>query len=559
MQFLSLKTRPFQKIWFLLVIAFLVLSILNAASPTHAQEGPTPTPETPPTSQPGYPVIVGGKILFYVTERIGSIPPEERAALITRRILDLAQNPFAPPVEISLVESEFGTDIIDGDTILATVTDRDALAVGMSREEAAQLAASLIEQAIITTRQQNTPAARLLQALEIIFVVTATVIFIWLVNRLYYRMVKKVDESPRRERPMIGKGGIMQVQATRQFLKVILNILRWSVIVLLIIYVLPNVLKIFPTTASLAGRILDLVSIPFARLWSWFYTHQASLITIAVIILITYLLIRLVRFFFAIIERGEIRVKGFEADWAPFTSRIINFLLIIGAVVVAFPYIPGSDSPAFRAITVFLGALFTLSSTAAVTNIVAGVIQTYTGAFKVGDVIRIGEVTGIVTEKRLITTKVRTFKNEEVFIPNGTVLSTNVTNFSKMAKGKGLVIYTTVTIGYDVPWKQVHELLIAAAEATPGIDHDPSPFVLQTSLNDYNVSYQINAYTHRPERMMRIYSALHANIQDQFNQVGVEIMSPAFMGIRDANTIAIPEANRPAGYQAPGFRLDHKP
>lgn len=540
-----------------LLAALLVLIwMLSTPNLIQAQEEPSPTPEPPPTAQPGYPVEVGGQVLFYVTERIGSIPAEERAAIIAQRINDLANNPFAPPLEISLVESEFGTDILAGDEILATVTDRDAASVSMTREEAAQTAATLIEQAITTTREQNKSVARLSQAVEILLILAVAMFLIWLINHLYHRLVKKIDEAPRRERPLFGKGGITQVEATRRFLKSFLNIIRWTIIILLLIYVLPNVLKIFPTTADFASRLLELVSIPFARLWSWFYTHQNSLITITVIIVLTYLLIRLIRFFFNIVGRGEIRIKGFEADWAPFTARIISFLLIVGAVVVAFPYIPGSDSPAFRAITVFLGALFTLSSTAAVTNIVAGVIQTYTGAFKVGDVIRIGEVTGIVTEKRLITTKVRTFKNEEVYIPNGAVLSTNVTNFTKMARGKGLIIYSTVTIGYDAPWKKVHELLIAAAEATPDVDTDPHPFVLQTSLNDYNVSYQINCYIHRPERMMRIYSALHANIQDQFNRAGVEIMSPAFMGVRDANTIAIPEENRPPDYQVPRFLID---
>jgi small-conductance mechanosensitive channel len=191
-----------------------------------------------------------------------------------------------------------------------------------------------------------------------------------------------------------------------------------------------------------------------------------------------------------------------------------------------------------------------------VANVIAGVIQTYTGAFRVGDVIKIGEVSGIVVEKRLLSTEVRTFKNEEVFIPNAAVISSNVMNYSKMARGKGVIFYTTVTIGYDAPWRKIHELLVTAAVETPDIQADPAPFVLQTSLNDYHVSYQLNCYTRRPDRMMKIYSALHASIQDHFNAAGVEIMSPTFSALRDGNTVTIPPEQRPEGYQPPGFRIE---
>jgi small-conductance mechanosensitive channel len=266
-------------------------------------------------------------------------------------------------------------------------------------------------------------------------------------------------------------------------------------------------------------------------------------------------LIRLERAFFDEVKNGGIRLRGFEPEWGPFTGRMIAFLLIVLAVIVAFPYLPGSDSDAFKGITIFLGALFTISSASAVTNIVSGVIQTYTGSFRVGDVIKIGEITGIVLEKRLLTTRIRSFKNETVSIPNSGVINSNVINYTALARAKGLILFTTITIGYDAPWQQVHQLLIAAALATPDILPDPEPFVLQTSLNDYHVSYQINCYTRNAERMPRTYSALHANIQDMFNQAGVEIMSPTFTALRDGNTVTIPPEDRPMDYQAPAFRI----
>ena len=273
------------------------------------------------------------------------------------------------------------------------------------------------------------------------------------------------------------------------------------------------------------------------------------------IIVITYFIVRMIRAFFREIEEGSIRFSGFDPEWASFTGRMVSFLIIVAAIIMIFPYFPGSDSEAFKGISVFLGLLFTLSSTAAVTNIVAGIIQTYTGAFRVGDLVKIGDVTGTVIEKRLLTTRVRTFKNEEVSIPNGTVLNTNVLNYTTLANEDGLILYTTVTIGYDVPWQQVQNLLINAALATPDVLPDPSPFVLQTSLGDFSVAYQLNCYTKAAERMPRVYSALHQNIQDKFNEANVEILSPTFSALRDGNTVTTPPDYLPDDYQAPAFRV----
>lgn len=210
---------------------------------------------------------------------------------------------------------------------------------------------------------------------------------------------------------------------------------------------------------------------------------------------------------------------------------------------------------AFRGVTIFLGALFSLSSTAVVSNVIAGIILTYTSAFRIGEVIKIGDTIGIATARRLLTTRLRTLKNEEVSIPNAVILNSSVTNYSTMARSEGLILHTTITIGYNAPWKQVHELLIAAARATPFVLERPAPFVLQTSLNDYHVSYQINVYTDKPRELLNIYSALHHNIQDQFNAAGVEIMSPGYTSLRDGNEVTIPPQHRTPEYQTPTFRI----
>jgi small-conductance mechanosensitive channel len=151
---------------------------------------------------------------------------------------------------------------------------------------------------------------------------------------------------------------------------------------------------------------------------------------------------------------------------------------------------------------------------------------------------------------------VRTIKNEDITIPNSIVLNSSVVNYSRSANTLGLILHTSVTIGYDAPWRRVHDLLIEAALATPGVLHEPRPFVWQTALNDFYVTYEINAYTAAPRDMIDIYADLHARIQDAFYAAGVEIMSPHYTALRDGNTVAIPESFRPAEYRAPAFRVE---
>lgn len=204
----------------------------------------------------------------------------------------------------------------------------------------------------------------------------------------------------------------------------------------------------------------------------------------------------------------------------------------------------------------FVGVLFSLGSSAAIGNMVAGVVLTYRRAFQIGDRVKIGETVGDVTERTLLVARIRTIKNVEVAIPNGAVLGGQVINYTTLAATRGLILHTSVTIGYDAPWRQVHELLANAAERTEHIQAEPAPFVLQTSLDDFYVSYELNAYTSRADLMAAIYSRLHQNIQETFNEAGVEIMSPHYAAYRDGNQTSIPPGCLPPDYRAPAFRLE---
>ncbi len=220
------------------------------------------------------------------------------------------------------------------------------------------------------------------------------------------------------------------------------------------------------------------------------------------------------------VERGASVLPNFYPEWAQPTYKIVRILIYAFAAVMIYPYLPGESSPAFKGITVFLGVLFSLGSTSAVANFVAGVILIYTRGFRVGDWVTIGENTGEVVQTSMLATHLRTIRNEEITIPNSVVLGSFVTNFSLQAKEQGVVLHTSVTIGYDAPWRTIHKLLIDAALKTKHILHEPAPFVLQADLQDSYVKYEINAYTDHPLLMPYIYSDLHANIQDSFYEAG---------------------------------------
>jgi small-conductance mechanosensitive channel len=287
-----------------------------------------------------------------------------------------------------------------------------------------------------------------------------------------------------------------------------------------------------------------------------FIASLPDVIAIAIIIVVTNYVIKLIHMFFNGIVRGAITFQGFHREWATPTYKIVRFFVLVLAAVAIFPYIPGSHSEAFRGISVFLGVLVSLGAAGSFSNIVAGVVLTYMRPFSVGDRVKIADTVGDITEKTLLVTRIRTIKNVDVTIPNALVLSSHIINYSSSAMmPPPLILHTSLTIGYDAPWQKVHELLIAAAKQTTHILETPEPFVLQTSLDDFYVRYEINAYTGAPNKMAAIYSELHQHIQDQFNEAGVEIMSPHYTQIRDGNRSTVPDQYLPRNYQAPAFRI----
>ncbi len=276
--------------------------------------------------------------------------------------------------------------------------------------------------------------------------------------------------------------------------------------------------------------MLSLLLDPLSAIGKGILASVPDLAFLAVLAVVTRFLLRSIRLFFVTVAQGTVKLSGFEPEWALPTYKIVRLTILAFAVVMAYPYIPGSSSGAFKGVSLFLGVILSLGSSSFIANIIAGYTMTYRRAFRLGDRIKVDDYTGDVVEIRNLVTHLRTPKNEEVVLPNSVILNSHVVNYSALAKKQGLILHTAVGIGYDTPWRQVEAMLLLAAERTPGLRRQPPPFVLATSLGDFAVTYELNVYCDDPSAMPKLYSALHLNILDVFNEYGVQIMSPAYRG-----------------------------
>jgi small-conductance mechanosensitive channel len=539
---------------FVLVFFVLLFEAAYAAAPQ--KKSPSPEVKTEAASPPS-PVVLDDKTLFYVRERALSFTPEDRARAIARKLDKLSRDPFVRPGAVSIVDSDTTTEIVVGDVVIMSITDSDARAEGRSRQELAREYSQKIKEALEKHREDY--SFRSIVAGIIYSVVTTAVLIVLLIlfKVLFPKIYSRI-ESWRGTRIKSIRIQSLEIITADQMAATLTGIakgIRVFLILLLLYFYIPLMFSFFPWTRGFAATLLEYMLTPFQVIGQAVYAYLPNLFFLAVIILVAHYAIKLTRFFFAEVGKGTVTLPGFYQDWAAPTFKIIRFLLIAFAIIVAFPYLPGSGSPAFRGVTIFLGVLFSLGSTSAVANVVAGVFLTYTRAFKIGDRVKIGDTIGDITEKTLLVTHVRTIKNVDITIPNSMVLGSHVTNFSSSARESGLILHTSVTIGYDAPWRKVHNLLIAAALATAHVLERPSPFVLQTSLDDFFVTYELNAYTDTPELMASIYSCLHQNIQDKFNEAGVEIMSPHYSQIRDGSRPAVPAEYVPEDYDPPALRI----
>jgi small-conductance mechanosensitive channel len=506
----------------------------------------------------GVPVIVFGDTLFQVYSKLGPNRPRERANDLVQEIEFLVDEGQFDPAKIRVVDGEDNSDIYHDENPLYTVTTRDAIWLGKERGELARAYAGQLSESYIAYKERTSLPALFKRLGWLVLTILLFFFGIKYLNKGLKRfnlwVVKRADKYMTGVR--LKDYEFLSKSRQRQLVLWTLNLCKWILIVLLVYIALPIIFSIFPATEGIARTLISYILDPLSSFWNALVEFVPNLITIAVIIFLTHHLVRFLRFLSEEVRTEKLEIPGFYPDWAKPTFNLVRILVNLFAFIVIFPYLPGSDSPIFRGISVFLGLLISLGSSSAIGNIIAGLVITYMRAFRIGDRVKIGDTTGDVIEKSLLVTRVRTIKNEEVTIPNSFILNGSTINYTAATQERGLILNTAVTIGYDVPWRDVHELLISAAIKTDLIMDEPKPFVFQTGLDDFYVSYQINAYTQRPEKAAAIYSDLHANIQDAFNEAGVEILSPHYRAARDGNMVTIPASYLPPDYSPPSFRVE---
>ena len=377
-----------------------------------------------------------------------------------------------------------------------------------------------------------------------VIVIVVTIVLYWLLYFIIFRIFNRLSNRVLREdsqvQPLrIQKQEILSAREVASILSLTLKAISWLLRALIVISFINTVLGLFEWTRTLAETVANTVRSVIGGVWSGFVNYLPDFVTSVVIISLAYLIIKLFKLVFEGMARQRIKIPGFYPEWSKTSYNLLRLLIIALTIVVVFPYLPGSDSPAFQGVSIFFGVLLSLGSTTAVANVVAGISLTYTRAFRMGDFVNIDGTEGKIVERTAFVTRIKTPKNVEVSIPNAAIMSGKVINYSSQGRQNGIRLHTGVTIGYDVPWPKVQELLLSAANATEHIEKDPPPFVLQTSLDDNYVAYELNATTKRVSLRPQIYSELHANILDAFHTAGVEITSPHYRAIRDGNEPAM--------------------
>ncbi len=509
----------------------------------------------------GFPVIgFFNDTLMIIYGRLGSFSAKERAEAISKRINELASKFGFKPDSIRLEESDVSTDIVLEDKIIMSVSESDALWNNSTRLDLSERYRNIIISSMMKYKSEISLVMLGKEVGLALLVLLIIGLIIFYVGKLFKWTAKRIVAQEGRLIKGIKIQNYTLFDSKAQVAVVLrLNgILKWIIILFVIYIALPILFGIFPWTKNFAETLFGYILNPVKQIVSGLWDYLPNLITILVILGAFRYALKGLYFLRSEIEKGDLKIAGFYPDWANPTYQIIKVLVFAFMVVVIFPYLPGSNSAIFQGVSVFLGFLFTFSSAGSLSNIIAGLVLTYMRLFSIGDRVKIGDITGDVIEKSLLVTRIRTIKNEIISIPNSTVMNSHTINYSSDAPEKGLVVHTTVTIGYDVPWRDMHQALIDAALKTNYILQDPIPFVLQTSLDDFYVSYQINAYTREANKQALIYSTLHQNIQDLCNERGIEIMSPHYRAARDGNTTTIPSNYLPEDYKAPGFNVNLK-
>ncbi len=492
----------------------------------------------------GTPVLLYGRRIFDIYSGLGALSAGERARRLGERLGALARNNAFNPDSLRVVNGASLTTLQSGELIVMSVTETDAEAQGMSRNQAALAYAQRLSEEVARVRERSTFQSVLRNAAISIGLLLLLVLLLRWMGRLFRWTDLRFLRLHRRHLPVLTMRGVEIVRSDQiaRAGRGVIGLTRLALSLLVVYLFLTTILGLFPWTQAWSRMLLGYLLSPVRAFAAAIVGGLPEFFAIIVVILLIRWAIHGSNWLFRQVETGALSFPGFYPEFAEPTRKIARFLLILLGVFLIYPYTPIADSPVFQGLTIFLGLLFSLGSSTAIANVVAGTLLTYTRAFQIGDRIKVGETVGDVVEKTFLVTRLRTPKNEIVSVPNSATLQAQLVNYSAMAReGPGVIVYTTVTIGYDVPWPTVHRLLEDAARRTAGTEASPPPFVLQTSLGDFSVAYQLNAYTRQASKLPAVLSDMHRHIQDCFAEASIEILSPAYEAQRDGSALTLPK------------------
>ena len=482
----------------------------------------------------GRPIVFEKDTLYYLYTSYGPYDIDTRVKYVEEKLKELYNDPYFVADSIKIKPAGDYLSVMYNDKTITGISMVDALWENSSQTELAQRYANIIKNTIVKYKEQNSLKSVLIRLAELLLVLFIAFILVWAINRLFDFLKKITLNSEHRfltsirirNYDFIKKPGIIKA------LVKLLAILRIVFLLFLLITIIPLIFDIFPSTQYLSKIIVQWISEPIKNVGIAIIGYLPHLFYIVIIAVITRYVLKILRFFALEIERGILKIKGFHPEWAHTTYVLARMMLWVLALVIMFPHLPGSDSDAFKGISVFLGVLISLGSSSAISNAIAGIVISYMRPFQVGDWIKSGEIIGAVIEKNALVTRLKTINNEDITIPNSAILSGATMNFTSIGKEIGLALNVQVKVRYDYSDNLVEELLIEAALKTNGISPKPHPYIFQISLSELNAVYELNAYTFHPENMYFIKSDLTKNIQSTFRQANIEIFSTQYVEIR---------------------------
>ena len=492
---------------------------------------------------PGAPLVVDGDTLLVIYARKGGMLPEARVSAAKSRIYEVGKRLTMFVDSLYVFDSEVSSDVMVGEDVLLSVTDLDALWMGMERVELAETYREVISKKVDQLHETYGLQQKLQSLGWVALIIAVQVLLIWFIVWLFRRWKFSVTRKllGRIKSVVIKNYPLLDTHRLGVAIIFIFNLVRLLLILLVVLVGLGFMFSFFPETKTVTYTVVGFIWNPLSDILKSVVEYLPNLFKIIVIIICFHYLLKLVRYFANEVASGRLKINGFYADWAMPTHTLLRVLLYSFMLVMIWPLLPNSDSEIFQGVSVFIGVVVSLGSTSVVGNVMSGLVMTYMRPFRIGDFIRFGDTEGEVIEKSMLVTRIRTRKNDIVTIPNSNMMSSQTSNYTFSAQRYGIIVHTKITIGYDEPWKKIETLLVQAAENTDGIKRHPKPFVRITALDDFYVEYEINGITDRAKTLSTVYSALHQQILDTMHGAGVEIMSPHIEARRDNLPVQIPK------------------